>query len=116
MIAIAGPRMAAAKGSVNCQLKFLDIGSRVFIEDDQIDGKLFVAPVFMRLKQTANLSDIGGIVDAQQYNRQVARDRQWPKPRLTPGTACQHFARWPETGIVIKDWCRKALEIGGFAR
>ncbi len=65
-------------------LQLLTIARRVFVEDDEIDAQTAKTPKLVRPKKLADELELLRVGDARDHDRQVARDRIRPKPRLSP--------------------------------
>jgi len=59
-------------------LKILRVGNRLFVQDHQIDRELLAPPIFVREQQMAHDLEIAFGIDAQQHDRQIARDPARP--------------------------------------
>ena len=79
-------------------LKVLHVGRRTFIEEYEIEGELLHPQIFVRMKQLAGDVEVLGVGDAQQQDRQVAGNAQWPEPRLRAGASKDGVGGRPQGG------------------
>jgi hypothetical protein len=83
----------------------------VLVDDHEVDGQALQAPVLVRAQQLAHLREVGDVVDAQQHDRQVARDRVGPQARLRSRPARDRARRRAEAGVGVQERRREALEV-----
>ena len=74
-------------------LQSLPINRNVFVQNHQLDGQPFRAPVGMRLDQLPNEFDSFPIGDAQEHERRVAGDAIGPERALAAAIVQQHTWR-----------------------
>ena len=72
----------ALRGGQERLLKVLDVGARPLVEDDDVHGEPLQAEVFVGEDELAGESDVGEIIDADEEDRQVARDPLRPERAL----------------------------------
>jgi hypothetical protein len=86
-------------------LQHLAVTGAILVPDHQVHRQPFQTPVGMRLNQLPHQFDIGKVADAQQHDRQVARDGITPKAGLPAsithqdaafGAHCEAFAKITE--------------------
>jgi hypothetical protein len=74
------PQLTAPHGGLDRDLKILQVGGRMLVDDDKVNVEAFHAPIFVGPQQLANLGDVRDIVDTQENDRQVAGNAVRPKP------------------------------------
>ena len=70
-------------------------------------------PVFVRADRLMQGGNVGGIIDPQQHDRQVARNPQCPERRLRGSTRNDLRGRGAQPRIVAGEHAAKGLEISG---
>ena len=107
---------AAPGGCARCLergLQVLKVGGSAFVEDDEVHLEPASPPIFHGLQQLVNDPDVLDVRDAQQDDRQVARDALRPETGLRPGAAHDHFRGRPQRRPGIDEMSGETLE---FAR
>ncbi len=107
----ARARLAAAYRGLDRRLQVLNVGRRVLVDDDEIDGKPLHPPVLVRAQKLTNLRDVADVADPQQHDREVAGDPVPPEIRLRSRAFQYGGLRGAEAGIGVDDGRREALEI-----
>ena len=68
------------------------------------------------MKQLPGDVEVLGVGNAQQHDRQVAGNAQWPKPRLRAGASKDGVGGRPQGGSRVDEVSRKTLEHACLAR
>ena len=90
--------MALPHQCLERDLKILHIGRPALVEDHEIEGELLHPQIFVRMKQLPDDVEVLGAGDAQQHDRQVAGNAQWPEPRLRAGASKDGVGGRPQGG------------------
>ena len=91
----------------NLLLQLLPIHIVVLVPDHQIDREPLEPPVRVRLHQLADQIDARCLRDLQQHDRQIARDRVTPQPRLAAPVAHQHARRAAQRCVRVQHRARE---------
>ena len=89
-------RLTGAQDGLERRLQVLEVGGRAFVDDDQVHLEPAGPPIFHGLQQLVNDPDVLDVRDAQQDDRQVARDALRPQTGLGSGSAHDHFRGRPQ--------------------
>ena len=82
-------------------VQFRAVAREIFIHDHQVREQAFHAPVGMGLQYLFDQVDAVNVTDTYQHDRQIARDRKAPQPRLTQRVAADDAGCGTTQGIGV---------------
>src|SRR5712691_11892220 len=103
-------RLAPTEERLEQRLQILNVGRRALIEDHQIDRELLHPPVLVRAEELPHDADVLGLVDLNQYDREVARNPVSPERVGTTRVTREHVRGGPERPVRIEHATGEALE------
>ena len=89
-------------------LQDLAVSAAILVPDHEVDGQSLQPPVGVRLHQAAHEIDVGRVLDLQQDDRMVARDRVAPQPGLAAPIAEQNAGFRAQRRIGVDDGAGEA--------
>jgi hypothetical protein len=105
-----GPSLDGTDQSIDRALQILQIRRTALVQDHDVDGKPLQTPVFECAKQLPHDADVAHFIDAQQHDRQIARDPASPQRGYVAPAALERLDRRPKRGIGEQDAASEALE------
>ena len=90
--------------------RLLGVRRGLFIDDDQVGGKLFHAPVFVRAQQLADDFEIFRLIDAHQHDGQIAGNSMGPQGGALQCTAAEDIGGRAQRSVGVKHGICEPLE------
>ena len=112
----SGGRLACPSQGLDRDLKFLDIGGLTIVQDDEIDGELFHAPIFVRLQKLSHDVDVFDVRDAQKNDRQIPGNALRPQTRLRAAATHNRIRRGTHGRRGVNHMSGESLKQARFAR
>ncbi len=86
---VAGARLARPDQRLEGALQVLRVRGALLVQDDQVDGELLQPPVLVRAQELAHDLQVLRLVDADEHDREVARDAVRPERRRAAAVALE---------------------------
>ena len=109
-------RLVCPRQRLDRDLKFLDIRGLTIVQDDQIDGELFHAPIFVRLQKLSHDVDVFDVRDAQKNDRQIPGNALRPQARLRAAAPQNRIRRGTHGRRGVNHMSGESLKQARFAR